>query len=67
MLVRGDVLGKKVCEIFGLESEKVRRVDIRLAADQVAHINVQRYITEEESGELTLLLEKFNVVVNEDG
>lgn len=63
--ISGQKLGKALCEIFNLDSSKVRSISITAHADYTAQVDVTFVVYEEEQKKLVNLLKKYALEQND--
>ncbi len=57
----GDKIGKEVCMALGLDFKNISRIDILLRANDVAKVEITRFVKLEEIGKVKEILEKYEV------
>jgi hypothetical protein len=58
-IVTGRELGKKLCEVLGLDPNVVAKVSIECDASEIAKVYVERAIYEEQAKEVVTVLEEY--------
>lgn len=57
-----DIIGEDFCKALKLEAGNIRRLDIILEAGCASQVNIERFITKKETGEITKILKKYELV-----
>ena len=61
----GDEIGKEFCRLLGISSDNVAKVDILLHANDIARVEVTRFLGSDEIGFMGQELEKYELVRKE--
>lgn len=59
MLVRGSDLGRRLCELFGIDPAEVSSIAITAKAGDVSTVTIERFIKTEEADKLSGLLSEY--------
>ncbi len=66
-LEHGQKAGKDICEALGLDPAYITRLEIVLSVGHAAHVNVTRFLSTTEMGELREVLEHYTLLPEEPG
>jgi len=62
MAIMGYVVGRKICEILGLNSKMVNKIEIIISPNDVATVEVVMYPDEKEFDEIISILKKYEFI-----
>lgn len=61
---RSNDFGKKVLAVLGIDSDRVKSVNIRMDAGDLVTVEVSRFVSFNEASEIVELLESYKAVRN---
>jgi len=62
MAIMGYVVGREICEILGLNSKMVNKIEIIISPNDVATVEVVMYPDEKEFDEIISILKKYEFI-----
>jgi hypothetical protein len=66
VIVTGEELGLALCNVFGLDPDRVVTITIKCAADEIVKVHVERFITTDEATALTKVLARYELTNGQD-
>ena len=61
MVATGRGFGEELCKALGLESRKVRRVQLDVEAGGIAMVKVWEYVEEKEAGDMVEICREYEL------
>jgi len=58
----GNKVGEEVCKVLGIDSSNIAKVDILLRANDVARVEITRFLESTEVDQLKEVLEKYEII-----
>jgi len=62
MAITGRNIGPEICKALGIEGQRVRAIDIHIAAGQIVTVTVERLMNEDEGERLIPVLDRYELV-----
>lgn len=61
----GELIGKEICKILGLDETNVSEIGIDLCVGNIAKVKITRYLITEEIEEFKQILEEYELIKKE--
>lgn len=65
-VILGSAIGKQLCDVLGLDAEKVESLRIDVAANELVRVSVTQSMYIDEVKEIIQILSNYNLVIAED-
>jgi len=59
--ITSQELGQRLCEVFGVSSDRTRRITIDLEAGRVAEVTVEQWVTRGQADELEMVATRYGL------
>lgn len=59
--IRGDIVGKEICEALGMSHENVHSIILDFTAGAVATLTIERYLDTAEIKPVKIILEQYTL------